>query len=167
MSFLLQFVSSYTNPLSDETSNATMAAPLPPYANTTLTTSMQLMTQESSKALVPSFSIAPYANTTRTKIESAEITEEASTKVVVVTRAPYANTTGVEHQTPFQTGGMPMNTQGASAPSNSTGECPLSGRCTDLTRARSGCVFGSSVISQQMVAANAEAPGLCGLTSSI
>ena len=144
-----------------------MAAPLPPYANTTRTTSMQLMAEEGSKVLVPPSSIAPYANTTRTEIETTEITAEASTKVVVVAQAPYANSTIVEHQTPFQTGGMPMSTQGASVPSNSTGECPLRGRCPDLTRSLSGCVFGSSVISQQMVAANADAPGLCGLTSSI
>lgn len=65
------------------------------------------------------------------------------------------------------TGTMPLYTQGASIPSNYTGECLSRGRCPDMTRVRSGCVFGSSIISQQVAAEDAHAPALCKLRSDM
>ena len=103
-----------------------MAAPLPPYANTTLTTEAALTTFESSRVVFAPSTVTPFANTTETETETVKITAEASTKVVVVSQAPFANGTadGNEQPTPFPTGGMNMGTGIVPAPPLMTGTTP-------------------------------------------
>ena len=105
-----------------------MAAPLPPYANTTLTTEAPLTTFESSRVMFAPSTVTPFANTTETETETktVEIIAEASTKVVVVSQEPFSNGTADanEQLIYFPAGGMNMGTGIVPAPPLMTGTTP-------------------------------------------
>lgn len=145
-----------------------MVGPLPPYANSTRTmplNTMPMNTMASTKVIVVHPTAEPkFANTTITK-KVMPLTTQGSSNVTIVHPAygaPYANKTRIEHPTTLMNG-VPLSTNGASVPSNSTGECTTPVRCPDLTRVGSGCVFGSYIISQHTVTEYAHAPALCKL----